>query len=437
MHELPRLCRISITLLGLLAVCGFATASAKPLPVARWWPAENLPLYPSAVSVGPTGAALLLGFADSAGHTRLLYRPAGGPPGSPQALPSALGYPTGTPLDVGWFSNGSSLIANPGADMIAFRPSGAHASVGAPQNLGNGKGEGPAAYGCHSTDPLTYCPAIATASNGWALIGLEGNLGVGAAFRSPGPKGSVDMRHAKYFGAGTVLGVALDPKDGGAVIAWIGAGTTLEEAIRAPGAASFGKPQPIVKDPHQPAMATDSSGYAVISWAGGPAGPDSYPTQVYASVRIPGKGFGATHDVGNSPNGDPLTTLPAITSTGDALVAWTRIASSSAFGATIATAHRRSWSAERADGPADSQIGGVASAGKSVLIASRIGLSQTVFEVQNGSSTASGIMLAGVKKFPSGATAMGVGESGTALYMYEQLAHGQLRYLLLPYETRG
>jgi hypothetical protein len=430
----PGFGRTAVAFFGAVAVCGLGWATANALP--RWWPAERLPASPVAVSVGPTGTALVMGFPDSAGHTKLLFRPAGGPPGSPRAIPSALGYPTGTPLDVSWFADGSSLIANPGADMLAYRPPGARSIVGAPQNLSNGKGEGPAEYGCHSTDPLTYCPAIATALNGRALIGLDGNLGVGAAFRSSGARGSVDMRHGQYFGRGTVLGVALDPRDGGAVIAWIDGSSALEEAVRRPGSASFGTAHQIARSPYAAAMATDSSGYAVISWAGGSAGPDSYPTQVFATERGPGGAFGAAHEIGNSPNGDPLTTVPAVTSTGDALVAWTRIASSTSFGATIATEHRGHWSPQRADGPLGSQIAGVASAGKAVLVALSTGLSQTVYDVQTGSSTTTGIRMASPKRVPAGLTAMSVGTSGTALYIYGQTTHGTLRYSMLPYEAR-
>lgn len=207
--------RSLLGILSALAVCAFAPAAASS---PKWWPAERLPSIPATVSVAPNGAALLFGFPDSLGHSRTVFRPAGGSPGSPRGLPGPLGYPTGTQLLVGWFPDGSALIANPGADMLSFRPSGAKASVGAPQNLG--PGEGPA--------------AIATNPSGTALIGLAGNNGVGVAFRSSGAKGSVAMSHAKYFGPGAVLGVALDPSGGGAMIAWTDAVGTLKEAVRNP-----------------------------------------------------------------------------------------------------------------------------------------------------------------------------------------------------------
>jgi hypothetical protein len=435
MYRLNRAGRLLIIVLGTLAVTGLAAASTKPLP--HWWPAERLPGYPagcwspgsgsfqacSTVSVGPGGSALVFGFPDSAGHTRVLFRPSGGPPGSPHALPAAIGYPTGTPLIVDWFPNGSSLIDNPGADMLAFRPPGAKASVETPQNLGLPQGgEGPA--------------AIATAPSGVALIGLAGNKGVGVAFRSPGAKGSVDMLHAQYFGPGTLLGVALDPKKGGAVVAWTDA-NVLEQAVRRPGATSFVKPRPIVTAPYGVAMA-DSSGYAVIAWAGGPPGPDSYPSQVFATERGPGGGFGTVRKIGDSPNGDPLYAVPAITSAGDALVAWTRIASSSAFGATIATEHRGHWGPQKGDGAAGSQIDGMSSAGKHLLIFSDTRSDKgTRYDLQMGSSTKNGLTIAGAVRVPAGIAAMGVSASGTALYTYQQLTGGKVQFFLKPYESRG
>lgn len=417
-----RVRRIARVFACAMALSGFTIVPAGSTPVATWWHAERLSGVPSQVSVAPAGSALVFGFPDSRGYLRVAFRPPGGLSGSPTALPGAIGYPAGAPYVVGWFPDGSSLIASPAADVLAFRSPGSHGAFGAAQNLG--PGEGPA--------------AIATGPRGVALIGLAGNLGVGIAYRSAGARGSVDMKHARYFGAGTVLGVALDPK-GSAVIVWINSTTgLLEEAVRKPGAAAFGHPMGIVSKPYRAAMAVDPSGYALVTWAGPPDGPDSYPTRVNATIRAPGGSFGPVHDIGVSPNGDPLTTYPAITSTGDALVAWTRIATASQFGATIATEHRGAWSAEHGDGPLSSEMDGVASVGKTLLIAGDVqNKGNETYQAQIGIVTSSGISLIHYKTTPGGAVAMDVGQSGTAIYIYGQLAHLKTQYSLLPYEARG
>jgi hypothetical protein len=91
---------------------------------------------------------------------------------------------------------------------------------------------------------------------------------------------------------------------------------------------------------------------------------------------------------------------------------------------------------QKAGGPLGSQIAGVASAGKVVLVATSTGLSQTVYDIQTGSSTTTGIKLAGPKRVAASVTAMGVGASGTSVYVYGQRTRGRLTYFLLPYEAR-
>jgi hypothetical protein len=410
---------------GRLAGHTMRSSAGEPviaLASPKWWPRERLPATPATLSVGPDGVGLIFGFANSAGYTRVVGRPLGGPPGSRKVLPALIGYQAGIPLVVGWFPDGSSLIANPGTDSIAFRPPGALAKVGAAHNLG--PGEGPT--------------AITTGPSGVALIGLGGNLGAGVATRSAGARGSVDMPHAQYFGPGTVLGVALD-SNGAAVVAWIDTTSgVLEQAVRNAGATSFGTPTAIVSGPYRVAIAVDSSGYAVISWAGGPPGPDSYPSQVFATERAPGGAFGAAQQIGDSPNGDPLTTIPAVTSNGDALVGWTRISSATLFAAEIATSHSGAWSPQKTVAAASSQIDGVASAGTGLLLATDTrGPTATVYDVLTGLSTTGGIILAAPKGVPAPPTAMGAGASGTALYVYGTVAGGVVHYSVLPYEKRG
>ena len=56
--------------------------------------------------------SLLFGFPDSHGSIRYSFRPAGGKSGSPQSMTSLIGYPSGVADPVGWFADGSALIAH-------------------------------------------------------------------------------------------------------------------------------------------------------------------------------------------------------------------------------------------------------------------------------------------------------------------------------------
>jgi hypothetical protein len=376
---------------------------------------------PGAAFVGPNGEALLYGFPTSSGYGRLVFRPLGGPSGSPHKLPSPMGYP-GSTVAVAWFPDGSSLIADETADMVAFRPPGARATVGTPQDLSNGLGEGPA--------------AMATGPNGVALIGLQGNLGVGAVYRSPGAKGVVDMKKAQYFGPGVLLGAALDPTKGGAVIVWRdSANSWLYEAVRNPGAKSFGKAQVLSSKPYGAAMAVNSAGYAVVTWMGGAAGPDSYPTQVFAAERSPGSAFAPANVIGDSPNGDPTYPQPGVTATGDGLVAWTSINSATSYDAKIAVSHGGSWSSPVDDGVTQIGMGHVASAGKTILIA--LGPdAANAYDTQTATSSKGGLSLAHAVAVSGPPVAMGVGDSDSAAYVDQQVTHGKPVGVLLPYEDR-
>jgi hypothetical protein len=323
----------------------------------------------------------------------------------------------GSTIAVAWFADGSSLVADETVDMVAFRPSGARAVVGTPQDLSKGLGEGPV--------------AMATAPNGVALIGLQGNLGVGVAYRSRGAEGVVDMKHAQYLGQGVVLGVALDPNKGGAVIVWRGSGTSaMFEAVRAPGAKSFGTPLELDASPYGARMAVSSSGYAVVTWSGGPAGKDGYPTQVFATERAPGKAFGPVRFLGNSPIGDGFSPLPAVTTTGDALVAWTSVHSANDYVSKVAIGRGGGW-ATIDDGAAETSIGPVASGGKTILI-----VLDSSTEVQTAFSGNGALALSHPVPVPSPPIAMGVGGSDTALYVDARDVYTKPKYDVLPYEDR-
>jgi hypothetical protein len=433
-----------VALVTVLASLGTAAAADAAL---QWQAQESLPGAPTSVNLSPDGVGLLMGFPAGAAPG-FLIRPLGGPLGSPQALPAGMG--TGEPPVVGWFPDGSSLIGDATVPLVAFRPTGAGASIGIPQNLGSG----------------ASTVAIATAPTGEAMIGLDKNVRV--AFRSAGPAGVVDMAHAQTFGEGRLIGVALDPA-GGAVVVFIPKETqTIEQAVRKPGDSSFGAPVVIPSvSPFKLTMASDPSGYAELAWRGGPNGTEGFPTEVMVATRAPGGAFGEPQVLAKEAAGVPGGALPAITANGDGLVAWTEVTLSecpikgndASAGAFFATSHGGKWKSGGALGetawPAISAIDGVASAGNSVAIASHTindfdsrckpptDESESTF-VTTGTSDATGIHLEGSTPIGSAIQIengqylspvfrrLAVNPAGAALYAYEQYPN----FYLVPREDR-
>jgi hypothetical protein len=132
-------------------------------------------------------------------------------------------------------------------------------------------------------------------------------------------------------------------------------------------------------------MASDPSGYAIVSWLGGPPGDPrgASGTQVTASLRAPGGAFGPAHVIATEPAGLGTTVRPAVTSSGDALVAWDGAATftmcsggngdDSNGGAFYATFHNGLWGGAvplaSSLWPNNSAVDTVASAGNTVAVA--------------------------------------------------------------------
>lgn len=427
-----------------ITVCLVATASAGA--ALQWQPTEPVPQLASSVNLAPDGLGLLIGFPTATAFRQVL-RPVGGPEAAPQNFPPNMGVSGALPI-VSWFPDGSSLLADPPANRVAFRPAGAASAIGTPQDLSSGGPAGPA--------------AIATLANGDAMIGLAGgtNGPVGVAFRPAGASSLVDIAHAQKFGSGRLIGVALDPA-GGAVVVFVNAGTpgVLEQAVRPPGSASFNNPVAITTSPYRANMATDPSGYALLSWVGGPPGPTGYGTQIFATERSPGGAFGPPVVIGSNPSGDPQNAFPGITSNGDALVAWTAGFGNCDGGGFTSTSHNGGWGSATAVGgtafPNISAIDGVTSAGNTVAVAyftqadgdamcsnQNIHYSRTSF-LRMGTSTTSGIQFDGdmqtVSEVPvgdgryysAGFHGMAVNPAGGVLYQYDKYsASGDVYYLL-------
>jgi hypothetical protein len=447
-----------------LVVC--ATAGAA----LQWQSPEALSSGAPNVNLGPDGAGLLFGFPTNTAY-RLGVRPLGGPVGSPQDLPTLLGVDPGQV--VGWFPDGSSLILEPSENAIAFRSAGAGGTVGTPQSLGTGNSPS----------------AVATAASGQSLIGIAGsNSGyypVGVAYRPAGASAQVDIAHAQYFGtlggqsvAQTLIGLALDPQ-GGAVVVFRN-GTTLVQTVRAPGSASFSNPVAIpAPGAYRIAMAADPSGNAVLAWMGGPPGGTGYGTQVTAAFRAPGGAFGAPHLIATEPSGEPTSVLPAVTKSGDGLVAWTggfqgtsctnmgqpSPGNDGSYGAFMSVGRNGAFGAPTALGaatwPSNSAVDGVASAGNTVAVAFHTETDgdgskcappvtdSTASFVRTGSSGATGIDFAGNKAtvselptghnqyYSAGFIAMAANPLGCVLYEYHQYSSTGDALYLLPREDRS
>jgi hypothetical protein len=431
-----------------MTVCLVAPASSEA--ALQWQAPETVSqLAPkTGVNLAPDGLGLLVGFPTTA--YRYVLRPVGGPEGTPQSFPPNMGVSGAAPI-VGWFPDGSSLVADPAANRVAFRPSGAAAAIGTPQDLGSG---GPS--------------AIATVASGDAMIGLAAgtNGPVKVAFRPAGANSLVDMANAQLVGTGQLIGVALDPA-GGVVVVYVDTGTPslLKQAVRQPGHTQFDNPVTIASNPYRANMATDPSGYASLSWVGGPPGTVGYGTQIFASERSPGGSFGTPVIVGSNPSGDPQSALSGITSNGDALVAWSAGLGNCDAGGFINTSHNGGWGAATAVGgtafPNISSIDGVASAGNTVAVAfftqadgdpscsnMNIHYSRTSF-VRTGTSTPGGIVFDPDKQtvtevpvgdgryYSAGFQGMAVNPAGGVLYQYDRYSASGDAFSLLAREDRS
>jgi hypothetical protein len=153
----------------------------------------------------------------------------------------------------------------------------------------------------------------------------------------------------------------------------------------------------------------------LLAW-GGPT-PVSSPSEVDAAVRTPGGGFGQPVKVADS---EPFDLYPAITTNGDAAVAWD---------AGYVTYHAGAWGgASLVSDPCSSDFGPAFASGNYLVMGSDSGSGGNTCDrsnhfIQTGVSGPSGITFSPVMATPAPrsnfGTQMGVGASGTALYVYE------------------
>lgn len=350
------------SLLLLIAVAVALPLRAHAAP--QWSTRIALPDAANSVALGPDGVGLLFGF-NAAGKKRVIVRPLGGPLGSPQLLPDGLNDGFGSAPFAAWFPDGSALIAQSSSGRVAFRPAGAAAAIGDPKFVSG--------FGVAGIAPLASGDAL-----------LASTTTVKVAPRPAGAASEVDPDSVETIASGTLIGVVQDP-GGGAVVVFT-SGNVLSQAVRAPGESTFGDPTEISAPGLGPLefrvrMASSSNGYAVLGWLGNSPSSTSFGDTIVAAFRAPGGAFGTPISVATTPVEDATTVLPAVTTSGDGLVAWTSLNALSQcdpprdhdFGAYYAYGRGGGWSGAIPLGgiayPNGSGVDAVASEGDHIAIA--------------------------------------------------------------------
>lgn len=293
--------------------CAVISVAIPATASAGWDPPE--PVAPGTdvfrVELGPGGPGYIVGFPlTSPNRFRYAPRPIGGALG---ALPLEFPGTLGTNYDGFWRFDaaGNAVVANTYDNRIGSIPLGG--SGGSSQDLPPG----------YSPDGLSVAPS------GEALIAAVPTFGqFRVALRAAGPSAVADFSEsgAQLFGTMTssFVGLLLQA-DGGAVVVWRD-GEDLFQSVRKSGELSFGAPAAI-SDPRPDVrkfsvrMHGDPSGHAVLAWLGSSGG--NARDQAVASVRGPDGTFGEAQIVGTA--GSLVNVTPAVTNTGDGLVAWSHV----------------------------------------------------------------------------------------------------------------
>lgn len=285
--------------------------------VAGWDPPE--PVAPTTdvfrLALAPGGPGYVVGFplnTPPPGRFRYALRPIGGTlSNAPLELPGTVG----TNFDGFWSFDaaGDALIANTYDGRIGYLP--ANGLSASSQDL-------PSGY---------YPDAVSMAPTGEALIAAAPSTGtIRVTLRPAGANQTVDFSQAGsqlFGGPGAGLVGLLLQADGGAVVVWR-EGDTLYQSVRQAGGLGSFDPPTAISDPRPDQrkfsvrMRGDSSGHAVLAWSGSASVGGVY-NQAVASVRAPGGSFGPAQVVGTA--GSVANVTPAVTSSGDGLVAWSHV----------------------------------------------------------------------------------------------------------------
>ena len=206
--------------------------------------------------------------------------------------------------------------------------------------------------------PGFYPKLVSVAPTGEAIIGMNDNgpsRSVRLAFRPAGLNSAVDtVNTVNLSNGGVLIGLQLQ-NDGGAIAVWQ-EGDSLFQAVRPSGSVSFNQPTAIPSPASNLSVASfssDPSGWAILSWTASSSGA-GIKDEAIATVRAPDGSFPAGTVVGTGQSVGNAT--PAVTASGDGLVAWSQsgLGSPSCPVTAIrgALQHHGAWSAAQDMGPA-------------------------------------------------------------------------------------
>lgn len=332
---------IVVRVLGPALLGALLLAAAPGSALAGWGPPESVDTNINQVQLAPGGPGWVTGFATgSPARLRFMLRPLDGPlDGVPREFPSGLG--AGSVAVLGFTPAGDGVGVEQ-ADGQVFGFTASAGLMGTLQQL-------PAGF---------YPRLVSVAPTGEAIVGMNGNgpfSPVRLAFRPAGLNAQVNtVDTVDLSNAGVLIGLQLQD-DGGAIAVWQ-EGDVLRQAVRPSGSVDFNTPTTIASPSANLSVASfssDPSGWAMLSWVASSTGAGARD-QVIATVRAPDGSFPAGTVVGSGQS--VVNATPAVTSSGDGLVAWRQdgLGSPSCPASAIrgALQHRGAWAAAQDIGPA-------------------------------------------------------------------------------------
>lgn len=337
-HRTARERRLALAVLGGALLLAIAPGSAR----AGWGPAEALGTDINQVQLAPGGPGYVIGFAAS-GPTRLRFklRPLDG---------------TLDPISTLEFPGGLGVNSVP---VLGFTPAGDGVGIEQEDRQAFGFAASAGLMGTLQQLPAGFYPKlVSVAPTGEALIGMNGNgpfQPVRLAFRPAGLNAQINtVDTVDLSTSGVLIGLQLQD-DGGAIAVWQ-EGDALYQAVRPSGSVAFNAPTPIASPASNLSVAqfsSDPSGWAILSWTASSSGA-GIRDQAIATVRAPDGSFPAGTVVGSGAS--VVNATPAVTSTGDGLVAWRQdgLGSPSCPASAIrgALQHHGTWSTAQDIGPA-------------------------------------------------------------------------------------
>ena len=328
---------LALGLLGAAALLVAAPGSA----LAGWDAPETVGTDINQIQLPAGGPAVVMGFPVTSGSSvRFKLRPLGGT----------------LELETHDFPAGLGLYSLP---VLGFDAAGGGVAVEQEDRQVFGFTAGLGVQGALQQLPAGFYPKlVSVAPTGEAIIGMNDNgpsRPVRLAFRPAGLNTQVDTANTVDLSAGGLLiGLQLQ-NDGGAIAVWQ-EGDSLFQAVRPSGSVNFNQPTAIPSPANNLSVASfssDPSGWAILSWTASSSGA-GIRDEAIATVRAPDGSFPAGTVVGTGQS--VVNATPAVTASGDGLVAWSQsgLGSPSCPVTAIrgALQHHGAWSAAQDMGPA-------------------------------------------------------------------------------------